>query len=137
MAQSSKCNPCGFEHFRWCFESEAFPRPAIEPALNRENLVLGKRSKVRAMGAASLLPSRYQTAEPLVRVLNSYWIYIHMSITLTSSTAFAMAGGLGLIREIVIGLRDRTRLGSLQILTKWLNVTPKAADAQQSDRGAK
>jgi hypothetical protein len=60
-----------------------------------------------------------------------------MSITLTSSTAFAMAGGLGLIREIVIGLRDRTRLGSLQILTKWLNVTPKAADAQQSDRGAK
>jgi hypothetical protein len=26
---------------------------------------------------------------------------------------------------------------SLQVLTKLLNVTPKAADAQQSDRGAK
>ena len=31
-----------------------------------------------AMGAASLLPYRYQTAEPLVPALNSYWIYIHV-----------------------------------------------------------
>ena len=60
-----------------------------------------------------------------------------MSITLTSSTAFAMAGGLGVIREIVSGPRDWTRLDSLQVLTKWLNVTSKVADAQQSDRGAK
>ncbi len=55
-----------------------------------------------AMGAASLLPYRYQTAEPLVPALNSYWIYIHVSITLTSYAAFAMAGGLGvmyLLRE--------------------------------------
>lgn len=43
----------------------------------------------------------------------------------------------GVIREIVIGPRDWTRLDSLQVLTKLLNVTPKAADAQQSDRGAK
>jgi cytochrome c-type biogenesis protein CcsB len=48
-----------------------------------------------AMGAASLLPYRYQVAEPLVPALNSYWIYIHVSITLTSYAAFAMAGGLG------------------------------------------
>jgi hypothetical protein len=137
MAQSSKCNPCGFEHFRWCFESEAFPRPVIEPALNRENLVLGNCSKVRAMGTASLLPYRYQTAEPLVPAFNSCWIYIHMSITLTSYAAFAMAGGLGVIREIVSGPRDWTRLDSLQVLTKWLDVTPKVADAQPSDRGAK
>ncbi|SLM47994.1 Thiol-disulfide oxidoreductase ResA [Nitrospira japonica] len=33
----------------------------------------------------------------------------------------------GIIREIVIGPRDWTRLDSLQILTKLLNVTPKAA----------
>jgi ABC-type transport system involved in cytochrome c biogenesis permease subunit len=46
-----------------------------------------------AMGAASLLPYRYQTAEPLVPALNSYWIYIHVSVTLTSYAAFAMAGG--------------------------------------------
>lgn len=46
-------------------------------------------------------------------------------------------GGLGVIREIVSGPRDWTSLDSLQVLTKWLNVTPKAADAQQSDRGAK
>src|SRR2546421_3768184 len=46
-----------------------------------------------AMGAASLLPYRYQVAEPLVPALNSYWIYIHVSITLTSYAAFAMAGG--------------------------------------------
>ena len=45
-----------------------------------------------AMGAASLLPYRYQTAEPLVPALNSYWIYIHVSVTLTSYAAFAMAG---------------------------------------------
>ena len=47
-----------------------------------------------AMGAASLLPYRYQTAEPLVPALNSYWIYIHIR-NLTSYAAFAMAGGLG------------------------------------------
>ena len=42
-----------------------------------------------------------------------------------------------IIREIVSGPRDGTTLDSLQVLTKWLNVTPKAADAQQSDRGAR
>jgi cytochrome c-type biogenesis protein CcsB len=50
-----------------------------------------------AMGAASLLPYRYQTAEPLVPALNSYWIYIHVSVTLTSYACFAIAGGLGLM----------------------------------------
>jgi hypothetical protein len=41
------------------------------------------------------------------------------------------------IREIVSGPPDWTRLDSLQVLTKWLNVTPKSADAQQSDHGAR
>ena len=57
--------------------------------------------------------------------------------TLTSYAACAMASGLDVIREIVSGPRDGTRLDSLQVLTKWINVTPKAADAQQSDRGAR
>lgn len=35
----------------------------------------------------------------------------------------------GFIQEIVIGPRDWTRLDSLQILTRLLNVTPKAAEA--------
>ena len=48
-----------------------------------------------------------------------------------------MAGGLDVIREIVSGPRDWMRLDSLQVLIKWLNVTPKAADALQSDRGAR
>ncbi|MEQ1562490.1 MAG: TlpA disulfide reductase family protein, partial [Nitrospiraceae bacterium] len=43
----------------------------------------------------------------------------------------------GVIREIVIGPRDWTRLDSLQVLTKLLNVTPKAADAQSLDGGAR
>jgi alkyl hydroperoxide reductase subunit AhpC len=43
----------------------------------------------------------------------------------------------GVIREIVIGPRDWTRLDSLQVLTKLLNVTPKAADAQRLDGGAR
>ena len=34
----------------------------------------------------------------------------------------------GIIREIVIGPRDWTRLDSLQVLTKLLNVTPKTAE---------
>ncbi|PHX90285.1 MAG: thioredoxin family protein [Nitrospirae bacterium] len=42
----------------------------------------------------------------------------------------------GVIREIVIGPRDWTRLDSLEILTKLLNVTPKAVDVQSLDRGA-
>jgi hypothetical protein len=48
-----------------------------------------------------------------------------------------MASGLSVIREIVVGPRDWTRLDSLQVLTKWLNVTPKAADALQWDRGTR
>lgn len=39
----------------------------------------------------------------------------------------------GIIREIVIGPRDWTRLDSLQTLTKLLNVTPKAAGTIPSD----
>jgi len=34
----------------------------------------------------------------------------------------------GIIREIVIGPRDWTRLDSLQVLTKLLKVTPKTVD---------
>ena len=60
-----------------------------------------------------------------------------MSITLISYAAFAMAGGLGVIREIVSGPRDWTRLDSLEVLTKWLNVMSKAADAVQLDLGAR
>ena len=40
--------------------------------------------------------SRHRSS-PLVPALNSYWIYIHVSVTLTSYAAFAMAGGLGLM----------------------------------------
>jgi peroxiredoxin len=36
----------------------------------------------------------------------------------------------GIIREIVIGPRDWTRLDSLEILSKLLNVTPKATDSR-------
>jgi cytochrome c biogenesis protein CcmG/thiol:disulfide interchange protein DsbE len=43
----------------------------------------------------------------------------------------------GVIREIVIGPRDWTRLDSLQVLTKLLNVAPKAADVQSLDGGAR
>ena len=43
----------------------------------------------------------------------------------------------GVIRETVVGPRGWTRLDSLQVLTKLLNVTPKAADVQQSGRGAR
>jgi hypothetical protein len=33
--------------------------------------------------------------------------------------------------------RDWTKLDSLQVLTKWLNVMPKVADTQPSDRGVR
>jgi cytochrome c biogenesis protein CcmG, thiol:disulfide interchange protein DsbE len=39
----------------------------------------------------------------------------------------------GVIREIVIGPRDWTRLDSLQVLTKLLNVTPKAASGARPE----
>ncbi len=40
----------------------------------------------------------------------------------------------GIVREIVIGPRDWTRLDSLQILTSLLKVTPKAAEGGEPDR---
>ena len=49
-----------------------------------------------------------------------------------------------LLADRVVDLRclhpcshDGTRFDSLQGLTKWRNVTPKVADAQQSNRGAR
>ena len=44
---------------------------------------------------------------------------------------------LSVIRAIVSGPCDRTELDSLQVLTKWLNVMSKAADAVQLDLGAR
>lgn len=41
----------------------------------------------------------------------------------------------GIIQEIVIGPRDWTRIDSLQVLTKLLNVTPKTAVSVQGERG--
>ena len=41
------------------------------------------------------------------------------------------------ICEIVSGPRDMTKLDNLQVLTKWLNVMSKAADAVQLDLGAR
>ncbi len=41
------------------------------------------------------------------------------------------------IHENVSGSRDGMRLDSLQVLTKWLNVTPKVAGAVQLDRGVR
>ena len=43
----------------------------------------------------------------------------------------------GIIREIVIGPRDWTRLDSLQVLTKLLNVTPKAADGASREQAGR
>jgi len=41
----------------------------------------------------------------------------------------------GIIQEIVIGPRDWTRIDSLQVLTKLLNVTPKTAVSGQGEHG--
>ena len=41
----------------------------------------------------------------------------------------------GIIREIVIGPRDWSRLDSLEVLTKLLNVTPKTAERSLSGSG--
>lgn len=40
----------------------------------------------------------------------------------------------GIVREIIIGPRDWTRLDSLQVLTSLLKVTPKAAEGRGQDR---
>ena len=40
LDSTSKCNTRSFEDLRWGFESEAFPRSVIEPALHRLNLAL-------------------------------------------------------------------------------------------------
>ncbi|HEV8329526.1 MAG TPA: hypothetical protein VGQ08_18805 [Nitrospiraceae bacterium] len=41
------------------------------------------------------------------------------------------------ILEIVSGPRGRTTLDSLEVLTKWLNVMSKVADAVQLDLGVR
>jgi hypothetical protein len=49
----------------------------------------------------------------------------------------AAFSGQGVVREIVSGPRDWTKLDSLQVLTKWLNVTLKVAGAVRLDRGVR
>src|SRR3989449_940876 len=51
--------------------------------------------------------------QPLVPALNSYWIYIHVSITLTSYAAFAMAGGLGVMYLLKERAESRGRRGTI------------------------
>lgn len=41
----------------------------------------------------------------------------------------------GIIQEIVIGPRDWTRIDSLHVLTKLLNVTPKTAERRRGESG--
>jgi hypothetical protein len=68
----------------------------------------------------------------------SRWSNIGETVKPDLLTANAhVIGSLGVIHEIVSGPRDWTSLDSLQVLTKWLNVTPKAADAVQLDLGAR
>jgi hypothetical protein len=55
-----------------------------------------------------------------------YGAYIH-----------ARTGQQPVIREIVSGPRDRTKIDNLQVLTKWLNAMSKAAGAVQLDCGAR
>lgn len=48
-----------------------------------------------------------------------------------------VVGGLGVIREIVIGPRGGTHLDSLRVLTKLINLTCNAACAVQLDHGTR
>src|SRR3989442_12192898 len=52
---------------------------------------------IRRPPRSTLFPYTTLFRSPLVPALNSYWIYIHVSVTLTSYAAFAMAGGLGVM----------------------------------------
>ncbi len=49
-----------------------------------------------AIGAASLLPYRYREVTPLVPALQSYWLWIHVTVTMVAYSAFAVAAGLAI-----------------------------------------
>ncbi|MCL4462157.1 MAG: c-type cytochrome biogenesis protein CcsB [Nitrospirae bacterium] len=50
-----------------------------------------------AVGAAKLLPYRYQMVEPLNPALNSYWLKIHVFTMFMSYAAFGISASLALI----------------------------------------
>src|SRR2546422_8079901 len=53
------------------------------------------------------------TLFPYTTLFRSYWIYIHVSITLTSYAAFAMAGGLGVMYLLKERAGSRGRRGTI------------------------
>src|SRR3989442_8637969 len=66
---------------------------------------------IRRPPRSTLFPYTTLFRSPLVPALNSYWIYIHVSITLTSYAAFAMAGGLGVMYLLKERAESRGRRG--------------------------
>ncbi|MBI5756719.1 MAG: c-type cytochrome biogenesis protein CcsB [Nitrospirae bacterium] len=50
-----------------------------------------------AIGAAAMLPYRYQVAEPLIPALQSNWLILHVITTFVGYAGFAVAFGLGIL----------------------------------------
>ena len=50
-----------------------------------------------AIGAAAMLPYRYQAAEPLIPALQSNWLILHVITTFVGYAGFAVAFGFGVI----------------------------------------
>ncbi|MBI5406930.1 MAG: c-type cytochrome biogenesis protein CcsB [Nitrospirae bacterium] len=50
-----------------------------------------------AMGAAAMLPYRYQAIEPLIPALQSNWLILHVITTFVGYASFAIAFGIGIL----------------------------------------
>ena len=50
-----------------------------------------------AMGAAAMLPYRYQAIEPLIPALQSNWLILHVITTFVGYAGFAIAFGIGIL----------------------------------------
>ena len=50
-----------------------------------------------AIGAAAMLPYRYQAIEPLIPALQSNWLVLHVVTTFIGYAGFAIAFGLGIM----------------------------------------
>jgi cytochrome c-type biogenesis protein CcsB len=89
------------------------------------------RDRVRIIGAvvvflgflsiavASLLPYRYQAAEPLVPALQSYWLHIHVTTTFIGYAGFTVSFALSILYLLKARAEVRVGQGGAGVLARF------------------
>jgi cytochrome c-type biogenesis protein CcsB len=72
-----------------------------------------------SIAVASLLPYRYQAAEPLVPALQSYWLHIHVTTTFIGYAGFTISFALSILYLLKARAEVRVGQGGAGVLARF------------------